>query len=273
MQQENATAAERVMSARGRRLIGLLMLVGAVICYRHREWIQAQIGPFFESVEALGAWAYVVGTLAYIAACVCLIPTTFLAPGLGFALGFVGGTIVSLLGATFGAGANYFIARFLGRHWFDHHVAKNHRFRAVEIACRTRGFQVVLLTRLTPVFPSNIMSYFYGITNVPLDRFLLATSLGMLPRILVYTTLGAAAKSFTAVSEEALHEQPLWNYMLYGSVVVTAIVFVLITRIANRCLKQALDEVEAMMPPSPPAPSDPAQQTAATVPLTEAETS
>jgi uncharacterized membrane protein YdjX (TVP38/TMEM64 family) len=243
-----------MLSATARRLIVATVVVAAVAIYRHKDELRALLGPFFESVDRLGLWAYPVFTLVYAGASVLLVPTTLLAPGLGFTLGFWGGTVVSVVGSVLGTAANYLIARFVGRGWFGHKVASSHRYRAVEIACRTRGFQIVLLTRLTPVFPSNIMSYFYGVTSVTLGSLLAATAIGMLPRIMVCTTLGAAAKSFTAVAESELHHQPLWNYLLYGSVVVTAVAFVWISRIANRCLKEALDEVEAPSPATSDAP-------------------
>ena len=262
---------------RRRRTIFLILFVTAtVICWRRLDDIKAFLGPYFEAVDhrdpVAYLWACVGFTLAYMVACICLVPTTFLAPGLGFALGAAGGTVVATLGAMLGAGANYAIAHFLGRHWFNDHVKQNHRFRAVEIACRTRGFQIVLLTRLTPVFPSNIMSYFFGITNVKYGRFLLATAIGMLPRILVYTTIGDAAKSLAESTDVPLHEQPL---LLYSIVGITIVVFVLLARIAERSLKQALDAIEATLPTESSTPVEEsgtaAPQPVVAAPLTDAE--
>jgi uncharacterized membrane protein YdjX (TVP38/TMEM64 family) len=268
---DHPTASRPIVPVYARWLFIALFVVATMMLYRNRDTMRALLGPVFAAIDGLGPWAYPVFTLVYTVASVLLVPTTLLAPGLGFTLGVWGGTVVSVLGSTLSTAANYFIARYLGRSWFGRKVSVNHRYRAVEIACRTRGFQIVLMTRLTPVFPSNIMSYFYGVTSVTLGPLLSATALGMLPRILVCTTIGAAAKSFTAAAEGNLRDQPFSNYLLYGSVVVTMIAFVWLARIANRCLKEALDEVEALSPPHPRAAPDSSPATAAALIPPEAQ--
>jgi len=248
---------DRILNDRRRAVFLICFVIASVWAYRNREQIQAILGPFFEHIENYGPWAFVVGILAYALCCICLIPTTFLAPGFGWVFGATWGTLAATLGAVIGAGANYVIGHFLGRQWFERRTTQNHRFRAVEIACRTRGFQIVLLTRFTPVFPSNIMSYFFGVTKVKYTRFLLATAIGMLPRIVLYTTIGEAArqaaKSFSETSSSSgtsLHDQP---WLMYSVVAITGVVFALLARIANRSLEQALSDIEATLPPDVPA--------------------
>ncbi|MDZ4684574.1 MAG: TVP38/TMEM64 family protein [Planctomycetaceae bacterium] len=233
--------------------LGLAVVVGlngraiTDTLFRGLEWSR-QLGPL----------SYVVLTLAYALACVFLIPNAILAMSIGWMLGPVAGTIVSLLGSALGGTVNYLIAGRLGRNWFDQRVAASPRFRAVEIACRTRGFQIVLLTRLTPVFHSNIMSYFFGVTRVPLRAFVVATVIGLLPRTLASTLTGAAAKSLADLQQSGhgLADQPLTAYLPYIFVVLAVIALIYIGWVSTVALREALDEAQAEAA-SQPIPGEP----------------
>ncbi|MDZ4687071.1 MAG: TVP38/TMEM64 family protein [Planctomycetaceae bacterium] len=216
------------------------LLLGAIIAWRRREQIEAFLGPLFESVNALGPWAPVVLALMYIPASLCFIPNTFLSPGVGFLLGPVWGLVTAIIGLVMGHTATFCLSRKLGRAWFYRRVANNRRFRAVELACEREGFKIVTLTRLTPVFPSNVMSYFFGVTSLPIREFAWGTFIGMLPRTIVYTTVGAAAKSFVDASGEDFFEQPLVQWASGVGIAVTIVVLAVIARIARRALNDAI---------------------------------
>jgi uncharacterized membrane protein YdjX (TVP38/TMEM64 family) len=53
-----------------------------------------------------------------------------------------------------------------------------------------RGFQSVLLARIAPGIPYNLVNYAAGLTPVPLGVFAAATALGVAPRAFAYTALG-----------------------------------------------------------------------------------
>ncbi|HUQ70686.1 MAG TPA: TVP38/TMEM64 family protein [Planctomycetaceae bacterium] len=223
-----------------RQLSLVVFVAGAIIAWNRREEIEAFLGPLFESVNALGPWAPVVLALMYIPACLCFIPNTFLSPGVGFLLGPVWGLVTAIIGLVMGHTATFFVSRKLGRAWFYRRAAGNQRFRAVELACEREGFKIVTLTRLTPVFPSNVMSYFFGVTSLSVREFALGTAIGMLPRTIVYTTVGAAAKSFVDASGEDFLDQPLMQWATGIGIAVTIVVLAVIARIARRALNDAI---------------------------------
>lgn len=237
-----------------RRGFVAVFVVLAVMAWRRRDQIKAAVHPLLEYVDGLGPWAPIILAAIYIPACLCMVPNTFLSPGVGFLLGPVLGSAVATIGLTLGACANFLTTRVLGREWFHRRVPYNRRFRAVELACHREGFKIVFLTRLTPVFPSNVMSYFFGVTSVPISRYAVATALGMLPRTLVYTSVGAAAKSFAETSGTGFENQPMVRYALYVGGAVTLVVLVAIARIARRALDAALDSQD-LAPSIPITPS------------------
>jgi uncharacterized membrane protein YdjX (TVP38/TMEM64 family) len=246
-QAQGGTMSQPVVNPWVRRTAIGVLVVGAVVAWRRRDQIQALLGPLFESVDALGPWAPVVLALLYVPACLMFIPNTFVSPGVGFLLGATWGTGTAIAGLTLGHSVNFLLSRFLGRDWFHRRVPVNRRFRAVELACEREGLKIVTLTRLTPVFPSNLMSYFFGVTGVSALSFALGTAIGLLPRTVVYTTVGAAAKSFADASSGEFEDQPLVQWALYVGVAVTAVVVLVIARIARRALNDALERHEAKL--------------------------
>jgi len=55
-----------------------------------------------------------------------------------------------------------------------------------------RGFPVVLMLRLAPFVPFDLVSYAAGLARVPLRAYILATLIGSLPGTFAYCFLGAS---------------------------------------------------------------------------------
>ena len=78
------------------------------------------------------------------------------------------------------------------------------RFFAIDRAIGGQGFKIVLLTRLCSLFPYDLMSYVFGLSEVPLSRYVLATWLGRLPEIVVWAYIGSNAKNLSDLSPAKL---------------------------------------------------------------------
>jgi len=211
------------------------------------ERVLAEFAAWAESARGLGVWTDVVLFACYLPAIAFGLPVTLITPSVGFVLGPWEGFVVAMLGATAGSSLNYWISRTLLRKTVEGWAVGSRRLRALEIVCRTRGFLIVTLTRLTPAFPLCPSSYFYGVSSVPFGRYVLATLLGLAPRIALGVALGAAAKSLTETTSDAARHPPLW---VAGVVLaLTACICGVIVRIANRELREALLEAEGALAP------------------------
>jgi uncharacterized membrane protein YdjX (TVP38/TMEM64 family) len=116
-------------------------------------------------------------------------------------------------------------------------VASSPRFQAVERAVARRGFQIVLLLRLSPVFPFNLLNYALGLTPVRFGPYLLASWIGMLPGTLLYVYVGAAGRAAGQAAPRTLGEQLLF----YGGLAAAVGVTWWITTIARRALAEAIE--------------------------------
>jgi uncharacterized membrane protein YdjX (TVP38/TMEM64 family) len=86
------------------------------------------------------------------------------------------------------------------------------------------------------------MSYVFGLTDVSLGRYVLATWLGRLPETLMLAYLGSTAKSITDVVAGKVAfgvEQQI--FLAVGVIAMVAVVTV-VAHVARRALHEAVDD-------------------------------
>jgi uncharacterized membrane protein YdjX (TVP38/TMEM64 family) len=221
--------------------IGGLVLAGLIVAaflLPVRDWLQRALGW----IDELGYWGPFALGLAYVAAAVLLVPGSILTLGAGFLFGLPVGFLTVWIASTLGAYAAFLVGRTVARDWVAAKMAKNEKFTAVDSAIGAQGFKLVLLMRLSPVFPYNLLNYALGLTNVSFRKYALATWLGMIPGILMYVYLGAGVRSLAEVAAraEGRGAAPLAQRIFFwAGLAIAVIVVILVTRIARRALRKA----------------------------------
>lgn len=195
-------------------------------------------------VAGLGA----IGPLAfiglYIVATVAFIPGSILTLGAGFIFGWLPGAAYVFIGATLGATAAFLVGRYLARGWVGRKIAHNPKFDAIDTAVGQEGFKIVLLTRLSPVFPFNLLNYMFGITKVALKDYVLA-SIGMIPGTLMYVYFGSLAGDLATLgsAHQPSDARLQWILRIVG-LIATVLVTLYITRVARKALNERITEAE-----------------------------
>ena len=196
------------------------------------------LAAFLEWVQDLGPWGAVLFAAAYLPAAVLLVPASLLTLGAGFLFGVVKGTVIVSVGSTAGATAAFLVGRSIAREWVTRRLAGHPKMAAIARAVETEGFKIVLLTRLSPALPFNLLNYAFGLTAVPLRKYILASWIGMLPGTILYVYLGSAANSLAALlsgdQPRSAGQQALFVLGLAATVAATIIV----TRTARRALNE-----------------------------------
>lgn len=187
-------------------------------------------------VDGLGAWGPVILAGIYIAACVLMLPGSILTLGAGALFGVVVGTVVVSIASTIGATLAFLVGRYLARDWVAAKLARRPNFAAIDRAVGLNGFKIVLLTRLSPVFPFNLLNFGYGLTPVPLGKYVLASWIGMIPGTIMYVYLGSLVGLAGGDQEMTTSQWALYGMGLAATVAVT----VLITRVARKALREAV---------------------------------
>src|SRR5207244_1978568 len=138
------------------RIFALVFLAGALtaglLLLRDQRFQQA-VADFLEWARHHQVEGVCALVLAYVLACVLLVPGSVMTLGAGFAFGLGLGFAAVFVGSNVGAALAFFLGRTLARGWIEKKVAGNARFRAIDQAVGRQGFKIVLLLRLSPVFP------------------------------------------------------------------------------------------------------------------------
>ena len=194
------------------------------------------IAALLDWVQHTGRWGALLFGLAYLPAAVLLVPASALTLGAGFVFGVVKGTAIVSLGSTAGAAAAFMVARHVGRDWVVRQTAGWPALGAVASAVESDAFKVVLLTRLSPLLPFNVLNYAFGLSAVPFRTYLLASWVGMLPGTIMYVSIGSAAQSVAALLSGELRRTPGQQIWFAFGLAATVAVTVLIAHKAKRAL-------------------------------------
>jgi len=193
-------------------------------------------------VESLGYVGGIAFIGIYIIATVAFLPGSILTLGAGVVFGVFVGSIYVFIGATLGAIAAFLVGRYLARSWIDKKIEGNQKFAAIDKAVAHEGFKIVLLTRLSPVFPFNLLNYAFGVTGVSLKDYALA-SIGMFPGTVMYVYIGSLAGDLARIGGENQPTDPTiqWIIRIVG-LIATVAVTVYVTRIARKALAEKVNE-------------------------------
>lgn len=201
-----------------------------------REWLAAAVTWTANNRDVAGA-AFVG---LYVLATVCFLPGLPLTLAAGAIFGVTMGSVLVSIGSTVGATAAFFLGRTIGRDWISRRIAAWPRFQAVDRAVESRGFLIVLLTRLSPAFPFFLLNYAYGVTAVRPREYILGSWLGMMPATIAYVYAGSLAASVTQALSGKV-ELGVTSWLLLGAgLAATIAVTVLVTRIARGFLEREI---------------------------------
>ena len=188
-------------------------------------------------IESLGYIGGIAFIATYILSTIVFIPATILTLGAGVVFGVVWGSLYVFVGATLGAIAAFLIGRYLARDWIGKKIEGNQKFVAIDQAVAHSGFKIVLLARLSPLFPFNLLNYAFGITGVSFKEYALA-SIGMLPATVMYVYIGSIAGDVARIGSENQSTDAIkWGIRIIGFIATVAVT-VYATRLAQKAIAE-----------------------------------
>jgi uncharacterized membrane protein YdjX (TVP38/TMEM64 family) len=217
-----------------KKIFVALLVIAAIVMAWHFLPVSQSLRAFQAYVKNLGALGYIVYIIVYAICVVAFIPASILTLGAGAIFGFVGGTIVVVIGATIGATLAFLLARTVMRKRVETMTATNAKFRALDRAIANEGMKIVFLVRLAVVFPFTYINYAFGLTAIPLWRYVAATFVGIIPATAAFVFASSAATKAATAQTSSITKIV---YIAGGGVAI--IVSILIGRIATRAIQRA----------------------------------
>jgi uncharacterized membrane protein YdjX (TVP38/TMEM64 family) len=204
--------------------------------------IQAYLQQALAWVQSLGSWGAIAFVLIYALATVLFLPGSLLTLGGGALFGLVWGTVWVFSGAMLGATLAFLVGRYGARAWVQQKIAGNTQFQAIDAAVAQQGKKIVLLTRLSPVFPFNLLNYAFGLTQVSLFDYVVG-SLGMFPGTVMYVYIGSLAGSLASLGAASQSNiPPAAQQLRLGLQILGLVATVGVTLYITRIARKALDE-------------------------------
>ncbi|KAG0594301.1 hypothetical protein M758_UG064900 [Ceratodon purpureus] len=199
------------MSTRAWRLLLTTTIVLLIICAgvqlpQFSHYIEKTLKQFLIWVQKdAGAWGPIILALAYVPCSVLAIPASILTLGGGYLFGLGVGFVTDSLGSTLGATAAFLVGRTVGRAYVTSKLKDYPQFQAIAVAVRKSGFKIVLLLRLVPLLPFNVLNYLLSITPISNTTYILATWFGVMPMTLAFVYVGTTIKDIQDISHGGTH--------------------------------------------------------------------
>ena len=192
---------------------------------------------FIETTRQMGAWGPLLLVAAYVPASLFFLPGMVLALAAGYLFGVVVGTVAVSLGATLGATAAFLAGRTLGRDLVEAGISGNARYKNIDRIIAERGFRFVLMLRLSPLFPFNVLNYLFGLSGISLGDYVIGSWLGMIPATVMYVYLGTMLKAFE--ESGGLPGGSGQTTLLIGGLAAIIAVTVLAVRMIGKIIREA----------------------------------
>lgn len=186
------------MKIRKSVLSGLLFALLAVLCI----YLSTHITPG-QLQAAIGHWGSL-APLAYILSFTLLpaffFPVAVLALAGGLLFGLWWGSIYTFLGAILNCTLMFFLARYAGCEKVEALLQKKlppiwqQRIRNLN----SSGFLLLIILRLIPAVPYNLINYAFGLTAMPFRTYILASAIGIIPGTFAFINIGDKALDVTS---------------------------------------------------------------------------
>lgn len=170
----------------------------AGLAYAHGPAISGFIGQLnwqdvHDAVRASGPWAPLLCIALNALFTVLFLPTTLVCILIALLFGVTWGLPICLAGISLGMAAAFLIARYLLRDWIERRIGHTKLYRRLEENMRRDGWKLVFFSRLLPINPYGFLNYAYGLTRLPFGRYLLASTVGVIPNVLALLWTAKAA--------------------------------------------------------------------------------
>jgi uncharacterized membrane protein YdjX (TVP38/TMEM64 family) len=214
------------------QLAGLVAIAGLFVLLSRFFPVVDFIGTIQQRVMHWGAWSAIVYPLLFALCNVLLLPGGILSVGGGFFFGLWWGFVIVFVGNGIGAAISFALSRSLAEPWFRKRLSKNATLAALEPAVEREGWKIILLSQLHPVFPTSLLTYFYGLTRIPFRTYMLWVSIGRTPGLFLYVYLGTLGQHGLNLVRGKTHPRAIEYWTWGGAFVTTALLLYVLSRIA-----------------------------------------
>jgi uncharacterized membrane protein YdjX (TVP38/TMEM64 family) len=221
------------------QLAVFLIVLGALFFLSRFFPIVDLIGDAQQRMSQWGIWGAICYPFLFGVCNILLLPGGILCVGAGFFFGLWWGFFIVFTGNAIGAAVSFAISRWLAARWFRRWFSGNATFRALEPAVEREGWKIIFLSQLHPLFPTSLLNYLYGLTRIPFLTYMFWASIGRAPGLFLYVYLGTLGQYGMNLVRGRSHPRIVEYWIWGGAFVVTALLLVVMSRIAFQAVQRA----------------------------------
>ena len=222
-----------------------VLLMGGILLLSRFFPVLQLINEIQQRVMQLGAWSVICYPLLFALCNLLLLPGGILCVGSGFFFGLWWGFAVVLTGNIIATALAFAISRSVGHAWFRNRLLANARLRALEPAVRQEAGKIIFLSQLHPLFPTSLITYFYGLTGIPFGTYMLWVTIGRIPGLFLYAYLGTLGQFGLNLAQGKSHPRMVEYLSWGGAFVVGVILLVILSGIARKAISEASEKQSA----------------------------
>ena len=179
-----------------------------------------------------------------------LLPAGALVIGSGFLFGLWQGFLLALTGHLLGAAGAFWISRTVGRGLIERHLASRPQWRALDLAIEREGWKIVFLSQLSPLLPTSLFNYCYGLTRLRFWPCMLWIGLGWSPGMFLYAYLGRLGHFGWRIWQEGNRPSVEQYAVWLGGLALSLTATLFLGNVAVRLLREARARAEAEQRPT-----------------------
>ena len=173
---------------RGLATLALVLMAGSGAALIISPDVYTDADAFVETLRSYGASSFILFLLVGLVRPMTLVPAAIYGVAAGALFGTLLGTMAAILGQMGGVLVAFYLSRRLGKEGVRSLVGD----RLARLGTR-EGFSAVLIGRLVPIFPGDVVSMAAGVSGIKVGPYAAASLLGMIIPMSLLAALGDAA--------------------------------------------------------------------------------
>ena len=183
--------------------------------------------------------------------------------GAGFVFGFWRGLLAVWIGGAVGQALAFLLARYLLRDWVESFVQhKWKKWKYIDAAIENDGWKLVLIMRMSPIIPYNLLNIAMATTSMHFAPFALVSAIGIVFECAIFVYLGTMADSITSIVAGETKKTEAVQWVLLGLSITMGVLGAIFVSVM---IRRAIKKAEMMAVGDSDSGDDEARQTGVTV--------
>lgn len=169
----------------------VLLIALAALTWKLSTWLTPQ--QLQQALQQTGDWAPVLYIGLFVLLPTFFFPVAVLALAGGLLFGLWWGSVYTFIGAVLNCALMFLLARYVGRSQVQRLVEQKlspQWQRRLQMADGKEGFLLLIILRLIPAVPYNLINYTFGLTGISFSSYLLASAIGIIPGTFAFINIG-----------------------------------------------------------------------------------